>query len=96
MQNYLWSFSPEREKFMKNINGFDYNLSIGIKVMSNKERIEQLEASVGVLQDSFSRLELGVADKLNQMEDTLKRLIETLLANQEDYSSNTPVRAGPT
>lgn len=34
--------------------------------------IEQLEASVGGLQDNFNRIELGVADKFYQMEDILK------------------------
>lgn len=64
--------------------------------MFNKEMIEQLEASVGGLKDNSSRMELGVADKLHQMEDTLKRLTDTLLTNYEGSSSNTPTRPGLT
>lgn len=38
---------------------------------SNKERIENLEAGLGGLQDSASRLEMGMADKLQLIEENL-------------------------
>lgn len=51
--------------------------------------IEQLEASVGGLQDNFNRIELGVADKFYQMEDILKWLTDTLLINRKGSNNNT-------
>ncbi|RVW72141.1 hypothetical protein CK203_057976 [Vitis vinifera] len=51
---------------------------------TNKERIEQLEAGLGGLQDGMSRMELGLTDKLHQMEETIHRLSEALLSNKED------------
>ncbi|XP_073266436.1 uncharacterized protein [Populus alba] len=42
----------------------------------NKERIEQLK-------EGLHRMELGMADKLQHLEDTLNRLSDVLLANQE-------------
>ena len=61
---------------------------------TNKERIEQLEAGLGGLQDGMSRMELGLTDKLHQMEETIHRLSEALLSNKEESSSNTNDRNG--
>ncbi|WJZ90933.1 hypothetical protein VitviT2T_010048 [Vitis vinifera] len=61
---------------------------------TNKERIEQLEARLGGLQDGMSRMELGLTDKLHQMEETIHRLSEALLSNKEGSSSNTNDRNG--
>ncbi|RVW63028.1 Retrovirus-related Pol polyprotein from transposon 17.6 [Vitis vinifera] len=61
---------------------------------TNKERIEQLEAGLGGLQDGMSRMELGLTDKLHQMEETIHRLSEALLSNKEGSSSNTNDRNG--
>lgn len=35
---------------------------------TNKERIENLEASVGGMQDQFSRMEVGLVDRMLQLE----------------------------
>ena len=40
---------------------------------TNKERIENLEAALGGLQANFSRIELGVTDKLQQLEIAITR-----------------------
>lgn len=48
---------------------------------SNKERIENLVASLGGLQDSFSRMELVMADKLRIIKENLKRLTDTVTFN---------------
>ena len=61
---------------------------------TNKERIEQLEAGLGGLQDRMSRMELGLTDKMHQMEETIHRLSEALLSNKEESSSNTNDRNG--
>ena len=44
---------------------------------TNKERIEQLE-------DGLHRMELGMADRLRQVEENLNRLSDVLLANPEN------------
>lgn len=41
-------------------------------MVSNKERIENLETSFDKLQDSFSRMKIGMADKIRLIEETLK------------------------
>ena len=61
---------------------------------TNKERIENLEVGLGGLQDSMSRMELGIADKFHQMEDTINKLMEALLSSKEGSSSNTNDRHG--
>ena len=55
---------------------------------TNKERIESLEAGLGGLQNSFSRMEVGVTDKLHHIEDVLSKLSEVLLSNQTASASN--------
>ena len=61
---------------------------------TNKERIEQLEAGLGGLQDGMSQMELGLTDKLHQMEETIHRLSEALLSNKEGSNSNANDRNG--
>ena len=41
---------------------------------TNKERIEHLESGLGIGQDGLQRMELGVNDKLQHLEETLHRL----------------------
>lgn len=55
---------------------------------TNKERIENLEAGLGGLHDAVSRLELGVADKFQQIESSLNRISEALLSKHEASSSH--------
>ena len=38
---------------------------------TNKDRIENLEKEVSGLHDNFSKIELGVADKLQRIEDNI-------------------------
>ena len=45
---------------------------------SNKERIENLEVELGRLQDTFSRMEMGVNEKLLHMEDAISKISEAL------------------
>lgn len=49
---------------------------------TNKERIEQLETGLGSLQDGMSRMELGLTDKLQRMEETIHKLSEELMSNR--------------
>ncbi|XP_042941551.1 uncharacterized protein LOC122288885 [Carya illinoinensis] len=51
---------------------------------TNKERIEQLEAGLDGVQEGLHRMELGMADRLRHVEETLNRLSDVLLANQEN------------
>lgn len=59
---------------------------------SNKERIEHLEVGLGSLQDNLSRMELGLADRLHRMEDTLHKLSQTFLSTNEASNSNSNER----
>ena len=45
---------------------------------TNKERIEHLKTSVGGLQDSFTCMEVGVAEKLLQLENSIKKLSKAM------------------
>jgi hypothetical protein len=54
---------------------------------TNKERIEQLE-------DGLHRMELGMADRLQHLEETLNRLSDVLLANQEPPNQDNLQREG--
>lgn len=53
---------------------------------TNKERIELLEATPGRLKDNMSHIELGVDDKLYQLENAINRISKAIL---EDYDSTT-------
>ena len=57
---------------------------------TKKERIESLEAGLGGLQSSFSRMETGVTDKLHHIEGVLSKLSEILLAKQTPSDVNIP------
>ncbi|KAJ0040904.1 hypothetical protein Pint_28246 [Pistacia integerrima] len=45
---------------------------------TNKEHIEQLEVGLGEVQDGLHRMELGMADRLRHLEETLNRLSDVL------------------
>lgn len=53
------------------------------------ERIESLQAAFGGLQNGLSKMELGVNDKIQHLEDTINNLPEALVANKEGTSNNT-------
>jgi hypothetical protein len=48
---------------------------------TNKERIEQLEAGLGEVQNGLHQMEFGMTDKLHHLEGTLNRLSDVLLAD---------------
>ena len=49
---------------------------------TNKERIERIEADLESLQDRISRMEFGINDKLQRMEDTISKLAESFSASR--------------
>ena len=55
---------------------------------TNKERIENLEVGLGGLQANLSRMELGVNDKLHQLENAISKISEVLSTRQDPTSSN--------
>lgn len=61
---------------------------------SNKERIEVLEAGLGGLQEGMQRIELAVADKLHQLEDTINKISEALLSSEASPSHHNHEREG--
>ena len=75
------TFSPEEkqtfsvEYLLGLIIGISARLLTSLDITStNKERIEQLE-------DGLHRMELGMADRLRHLEETLNHLFDVLLAN---------------
>ena len=50
---------------------------------TNKERIENLEASFGDLETKFDRMEVGVCDKLRQIEAAISRMSNILITRHE-------------
>lgn len=61
---------------------------------TNKERIQNLEAGLGGLQDNLSRMELAVNDKLHQLETVTSKISEVLLTRQDPSPSNVNERRG--
>ena len=55
---------------------------------NNKERIENLEARLGGLQDGMQQMEIGINDKLHQLEETINRMSEAFFSNKERSSYN--------
>ena len=54
-----------------------------------KERIEQLEARLGALQDGMTWMELSLTNRLHQIEETINKLSKVLLFNNNgsiDYN----------
>ncbi|KAL8109803.1 hypothetical protein AgCh_025772 [Apium graveolens] len=58
-------------------------LQLSFNMPTNKERIENIEATLGGLQDQFSRLKLGMADKFNHLENAISQMTESLLSKQD-------------
>ena len=76
-------FSLKRIKFYLS---FDWDLSLVSELgamSTNKERIENLEASFGDLQTKFDRMEVGVGDKLRQIEAAISRMSNILITRHE-------------
>lgn len=53
---------------------------------SDKERIEKLEEGLGNVQDNLQRMEMGIVDKFQRLEDTFSRMSDAFLANRESSS----------
>lgn len=62
---------------------------------SNKTWIEKLEVGLGGLQDSMSRLEVGIANKLRLIEENLLRLSDTIMSSREGSISHSLGWLGP-
>ncbi|KAA8522091.1 hypothetical protein F0562_012595 [Nyssa sinensis] len=55
---------------------------------STRDRIEALEVGLGGVQDGMQRMELGMTDKLHQLEETINKLSEALLSSKGSSSNN--------
>ena len=83
----MWFILTRRELY----SGFDWDLSLVSEpyiMATNKERIENLEVGLGGLQANLSRMELGVNDKLHQLENAISKISEVLSTRQDPTSSN--------
>ncbi|KAH7572795.1 hypothetical protein JRO89_XS03G0015500 [Xanthoceras sorbifolium] len=54
---------------------------------NNKEKIELLEVGLGGVQNGLRRMELGLIDKIQQLEDTITKLSEALLLSRGSPSN---------
>ena len=61
---------------------------------TNKERIKHLEEGLGGVQDGMQRMEAGITDKIQQLEDTIAKLSEALLSSRSSLSHNNYNREG--
>ena len=61
---------------------------------TNKERIEQLEVGLGGVQDKLDSMEQGMSDKLQHLEETINRLANVMLVNQEQPNPPNQPRDG--
>ena len=66
--------------------GTNHLVSELVIMATNKEHIENLEAGLGSLQESFSRMELGMVDKLHHLEDAVGKICKALLVKNEPFS----------
>ncbi|XP_021894835.1 uncharacterized protein LOC110812376 [Carica papaya] len=64
------------------------------RIASNKERIENLEQGLGGLQESVSRLEVGMTGKPRLVEENLQRFSDTMMSSREAFASNSIGRLG--
>jgi hypothetical protein len=61
---------------------------------TNKDRIEQLEAGLEGVQDRLDSMEQGMVDRLYHLEETINRLTNVMLVNQEPSNHNNQQREG--
>ena len=81
-------FFLKRTKFYLS---FDWDLTLVSKLgtmSTNKERIENLGASFGDLQTKFDQMEVGVGDKLRQIEAAISRMFDILITRHETSSGS--------
>ena len=61
---------------------------------TNKERIERLEADLESMQNWIERIEIRINEKLQQLEDTITKLVETFSASKGTTSHDTNKNIG--
>lgn len=49
---------------------------------TNKESIDSLEVGLSGLQNGMQQIEIGIIDKLHQLEQTINRMSEAVLSNK--------------
>ena len=55
---------------------------------TNKERIELLEEKLGGVQEGMQRMEVGITDKVQRLEETIAKLSEAFLSSRGSPSHN--------
>ena len=56
------------------------------------ERMEQLEARLGALQNGMQRMELSLTNRLHQIEETINKLSKAFLSNNDGSISYGEIR----
>lgn len=61
---------------------------------TNKEWIELLEAGLEGVQDRLQRMEVGITNKIQELEDTIARLSDAFFSSRDSPSHNNYNREG--
>jgi hypothetical protein len=61
---------------------------------TNKERIELLEAGLGGVQDGMQRMEDSMINRLHNLEETINKLLEAMIASKTSSSYHNNNRDG--
>ena len=59
-----------------------------VTMSTNKERIERVEVEIESLQDGMKHMELGLTDRLHRLEETMSKLVDSLLTSKGMPSHN--------
>ncbi|KAA8521916.1 hypothetical protein F0562_012770 [Nyssa sinensis] len=83
-------------KFVLTLENADVSRSCkpSSQMTTNKERIENLEVGFGAVQDGLHQMEIGMADNLHHLEETLNRLSDVLLTSRESSNLGNQDREG--
>ena len=75
-----WFIEPNKERIEHLQTGLGL---VQDELGTNKERIEHLETVLGLVQDEMQKMETAMTDKLFHLEETLNRISNVLLLDQE-------------
>ncbi|KAA8525675.1 hypothetical protein F0562_007530 [Nyssa sinensis] len=93
-EGYVWIITDGITNFLSMMDHFVIDSMQGSQVMGTNKEHEQLEAGLGGVQDGLHRMELDMADKFRHLKETLNRLSNVLLSNQEPSSHGNHHREG--
>ncbi|KAK9183557.1 hypothetical protein WN944_026710 [Citrus x changshan-huyou] len=87
---------PQSLEPRKSSGGHKPNPKVRLPMTTNKERIERIEADLGSLQDKMEQMEVGINDKLQRLEESINKLVESNSATKGTTSCNSIENSGST